>query len=95
MDTKRLKCADSPYGKTNCPYAKVKKEYGIFPFVSFRTEKYPDGRLEKNFYLGIESCRFAVYCMLKRNFKKYVGTVEPYGGECYVEAEDCPKMNGV
>lgn len=92
MKEMRKFCADSPYGMENCPYAKVVEEEGNFP-VTIEIETIdPDGKKTTIVKEENETCRWAVYCKHPRIKKKLIGTVEPYGGYCYVPI-DCPELH--
>lgn len=84
---RRTICADSPYGKENCPYAKVIEEQGSFPGRMDIT--YPNGRKVTCDYE--EKSRYAVYCTHPKRKKIFVGIVEPYGVVCKVPA-NCPEI---
>ena len=80
LKKRRTFCADSPYGKENCPYAKVVEEQGSF--TGRMQIMYPDGRKVTCDYE--EKSRYAVYCTHPKSKQIFVGTVEPYGITCEV-----------
>lgn len=90
MKNMRIFCADSPYGKDNCPYAKVVEEEGNFPVISEESVIDDDGNMTYTTKEYVNKYRFAVYCTYPKGNKKLVGTVEPYGGICRVP-KDCPE----
>lgn len=92
MEKKRTFCADSPYGEENCPYAKVVEEEGEFPVISYRKIISSDGQSECCTMKYNETFRYAVYCTHPEMNYHLVGTVEPYGGECFIPTY-CPEVN--
>lgn len=90
MNELRRFCADSPYGKENCPYAKVVEEEGKFPVTIESVMTDANGSKKYKTENCVENFRYAVYCTCQDN--KFVGTVEPYGGICNIP-NDCPDLH--
>lgn len=94
MNEIRIICADSPYGKGNCQYAKVVEERGEFPVIIEKLTTDADGKKGIIREERIETHRYAVYCTHPKQKNKFVGTVEPYGGVCYLPT-DCPQIQKI
>ena len=62
MNEIRIICADSPYGKGNCQYAKVVEERGEFPVIIEKLTTDADGKKGIIREERIETHRYAVYC---------------------------------
>lgn len=91
-ETTREFCADSPYGKQNCPYARVVNEEGEYPVTIMYEETRPDGVKEQVTRSRVDKTAWVVYCKHPNCPKQQpMGSVEPYGGICRVP-RDCPLL---
>ena len=98
MNEGRKVCVDFCHEDRKCPYAKVVKENGEYPVITFQAkvkEGVPDVTTMHNLKSRVDTICFWVYCNHPSLSKeKFIGSVEPYfscnaPGECPELQKEC------